>query len=55
VRDVVVDGRIVLRAGRSTLVDEDALARRAHEAHERVVARAGLPHHHRWPTRRLDA
>ncbi|WP_157216921.1 amidohydrolase family protein [Flavisphingomonas formosensis] len=42
VRDVVVDGRIVLRNGRSTLVDEEELARRATEARDALLARSGV-------------
>lgn len=39
VRDVIVDGRIVLRNGRSTRVDEVELAREAERARERLLAR----------------
>jgi 5-methylthioadenosine/S-adenosylhomocysteine deaminase len=42
VRDVLVDGRIVVRDGRSTLVDEEELARRAGEAQAALLARSGL-------------
>jgi 5-methylthioadenosine/S-adenosylhomocysteine deaminase len=42
VRDVIVDGRIVVRDGRSTLVDEEELARRAGEAQAALLARSGL-------------
>jgi len=37
VRDVVVDGRIVVRDGRSTLIDEDELAARAAEVSARIL------------------
>lgn len=42
VRDVVVDGRMVVRAGRCTLVDEAALAARAADAQRRLLRDAGL-------------
>ncbi|MHB8286377.1 MAG: amidohydrolase family protein [Caulobacteraceae bacterium] len=42
VRDVVVDGRIVVRDGRSTLVDEAELAAHAREAQAALLRRAGL-------------
>jgi 5-methylthioadenosine/S-adenosylhomocysteine deaminase len=42
VRDVVVDGRIVVRDGRSTLIDEVALAAEAREAQRRLMKDAGL-------------
>ena len=42
VRDVVVDGRIVVRGGRSTVVDEAALAAEAAEAQRRLMRDAGL-------------
>ena len=42
VRDVVVDGRIVVRAGRSTVVDEAALAAEAAEAQRRLLRDARL-------------
>lgn len=40
VRDVIVDGRIVLRDGRSTMVDEAELARAARAARERLHRRS---------------
>ncbi len=43
VRDVLVDGRLVVRGGRSTLVDEAALASEAAEAQHRLLRDAGLP------------
>jgi 5-methylthioadenosine/S-adenosylhomocysteine deaminase len=42
VRDVLVDGRIVVRDGSSTLVDEAALAAQAREAQQRLIKDAGL-------------
>lgn len=42
VRDVVVDGRIVVRDCRSTLIDEAALAAEASEVQRRLVRDAGL-------------
>jgi len=42
VRDVLVDGRVVVRNGRSTLVDEGALARRAGEAGAALLKRSGI-------------
>lgn len=42
VRDVVVDGRIVVRDGASTQVDEAELAARAREAQAALLGRAGL-------------
>jgi len=42
VRDVVVDGRVVVRDGASTTVDEEALAAAAVEAQASLFRRAGL-------------
>ena len=42
VRDVVVDGRIVVRGGASTQVDEVELAARAREAQASLLSRAGF-------------
>jgi 5-methylthioadenosine/S-adenosylhomocysteine deaminase len=42
VRDVVVDGRIVVRDGRSTLIDEAALAAEAMAAQDRLLRDAGI-------------
>ena len=42
VRDVVVGGEVVVRRGRSTLLDEAEVMAKAHEAAERVVGAAGL-------------
>jgi 5-methylthioadenosine/S-adenosylhomocysteine deaminase len=42
VRDVIVNGRVVIRGGRSTTVDEDELRRDARRARARLLERAGL-------------
>lgn len=49
VRDVVIDGRIVLRDRRCTTVDTDSLADRARRAHDDLLDRAGLTVPRRWP------
>jgi 5-methylthioadenosine/S-adenosylhomocysteine deaminase len=49
VRDVVVGGEVVVRAGRSTRVDELALAAEARAASRAIVERAGIEIPHRWP------
>ncbi|HEY9556415.1 MAG TPA: amidohydrolase family protein, partial [Acidimicrobiales bacterium] len=49
VRDVVVGGDVVVRDGRSTRVDELALAAAAKDASRAIVARAGIEIPHRWP------
>ena len=48
VRDVVVDGRIVVRDGRCTTVDEDELRRTAREVQRGLLARAGIEVPHPW-------
>ena len=48
VRDVVVDGRIVVRDGRCTTVDEDELRRTAREVQRALLARAGIEVPHPW-------
>jgi len=48
VRDVVVDGRIVVRDGRCTTVDEDELRRTAREVQRGLLARAGIEVPHTW-------
>jgi 5-methylthioadenosine/S-adenosylhomocysteine deaminase len=53
VRDVVVDGEIVLRDGRCTKVDEDALAAQAIPVREALFARAGVTPRSTWPV--IDA
>ncbi len=49
VRDVVVDGHIVVRDGRCTRVDEDALAAEARGAQRALFERAGIERQSRWP------
>lgn len=49
VRDVLVDGRAVVRDGRCTTVDEDDLRERAARHQHDVLARAGLSIPQRWP------
>ncbi|MBM3521742.1 MAG: amidohydrolase family protein [Alphaproteobacteria bacterium] len=46
---VVVNGRIVLRGGRSTLVDEAAVIAEAHASAMRVASRLGLAQPGLWP------
>jgi 5-methylthioadenosine/S-adenosylhomocysteine deaminase len=54
VRDVVVGGEVVVRDGRSTRVDEAALAAEARRASRALLARAGIDVPHRWPVVRCD-
>ncbi|GLW97131.1 amidohydrolase family protein [Microtetraspora sp. NBRC 16547] len=49
VRDVLVDGRIVVRDRRLTTVDTGALRREAAERSAALLRRAGLDVPHRWP------
>jgi 5-methylthioadenosine/S-adenosylhomocysteine deaminase len=49
VRDVFVDGRMVLAEGRATTVDEDDLRAEAAAHQAAVLARAGLTVPQRWP------
>jgi 5-methylthioadenosine/S-adenosylhomocysteine deaminase len=49
VRDVVVDGRVVVRDGRCTTVDSDSLRAAAVEAGAALLRRAGLSATTRWP------
>ena len=51
VRHVVIDGRVVVRDGRCTGVDEDALADAARAAAPALRARAGVPVTSAWPNR----
>jgi 5-methylthioadenosine/S-adenosylhomocysteine deaminase len=51
VRDVVVDGRVVVRDGRCTTVDIDALRDAAADAAGRLCRRAGINPRPRWPVR----
>ncbi len=49
VRDVVIDGRVVVRDGRCVTVDVDALAAEAEGAGRRLLERAGLRPEPKWP------
>ena len=49
VRDVVIDGKVVVRDGRCTTVDVEELRREAVTAARRLVERAGLRPRARWP------
>jgi 5-methylthioadenosine/S-adenosylhomocysteine deaminase len=49
VRDVIVGGEIVVRDGRCTNVDEDALVEEAQRAQEALFARAGVSRRPAWP------
>lgn len=49
VHDVVIDGRVVVRDGHSTTLDEAELYTRAANAGRRLAQRAGLPVGSRWP------
>jgi 5-methylthioadenosine/S-adenosylhomocysteine deaminase len=49
VRDVLVDGKVVVRDGVCTTVDLDALRPELQAAHEGLLARAGVTVPHRWP------
>ena len=49
VRDVLVDGHVVVRDGRCTTVDESDLAARAAAHQAAVLERAGLTIPQRWP------
>jgi 5-methylthioadenosine/S-adenosylhomocysteine deaminase len=49
VRDVLVDGRVVVRDGMCTTVDADQLRQQAEEHQAKVLARAGLTIPQRWP------
>lgn len=51
VRDVVVDGEIVLQDGHSTKVDEQALMEAATERHEALLKASGLTVPSPWPKR----
>ena len=54
VRDVIVGGEVVVRDGRSTRVDETALAAAAATAAPAIAARAGITVPHRWPVVECD-
>ncbi|MFF3664594.1 amidohydrolase family protein [Microtetraspora malaysiensis] len=49
VRDVLVDGKVVVRDRRLTTLDADALRREAAERSAALLRRAGLDVPHRWP------
>jgi 5-methylthioadenosine/S-adenosylhomocysteine deaminase len=49
VRDVVVDGQVVVRNARCTSIDEDALAQEARAASAALFARAGIERRPTWP------
>jgi 5-methylthioadenosine/S-adenosylhomocysteine deaminase len=49
VRDVVVDGQVVVRDGRCTKLDEDALVDAARDAQRSLFARAGITRRPAWP------
>ena len=50
VHTVLVDGRVVVENGHSTLVDEERLFARAQEMGESISARSGLPDKAKYPT-----
>ncbi len=49
VRDVVVDGQVVVRDGACTTVDLDTLRTELQAAHRSLLQRAGIEVPHRWP------
>jgi 5-methylthioadenosine/S-adenosylhomocysteine deaminase len=51
VRDVVVNGRVVVRGSRCETVDIDALRDAAHDASAQLLHRAGVDPRPRWPIR----
>ncbi len=50
VHTVVVEGRVVVEAGHSTMIDEDALWVDAQRRGEAIVGRSGLPDRSKFPT-----
>jgi 5-methylthioadenosine/S-adenosylhomocysteine deaminase len=54
VRDVVVDGRVVVRGGRCTRIDEDAVAAEARRAQPALFERAHIRRHTTWPVVTAD-
>ncbi len=50
VHTVIVDGRVVVEAGHSTMIDEDALWVDAQRRGEAIVGRSGLPDRAKFPT-----
>jgi 5-methylthioadenosine/S-adenosylhomocysteine deaminase len=55
VRDVLVDGHVVVRGGWCTTVDVDALRDEAAAAARALLARAGIAPQPRWPVLRREA
>ncbi|MGI5490811.1 amidohydrolase family protein [Microtetraspora malaysiensis] len=55
VRDVLVDGKVVVRDRRLTTLDADALRREAAERSAALLRRAGLDVPHRWPVVPADS
>ncbi|MFF4772175.1 amidohydrolase family protein [Microtetraspora fusca] len=55
VRDVLVDGRVVVRDRRLTMLDADALRREATDRSAALLRRAGLDVPHRWPVVPADS
>lgn len=51
VHTVLVDGRVVVEAGRCVTINEEKLWRDAQQAGEAVTARSGLPNKAKWPVR----
>ena len=51
VHTVVVDGRIVVEDGHSTMIDEAALWVEAQRRGEAIVSRSGLPDRAKFPVR----
>ena len=49
VRDVVIDGRVVVRDGQCMTVDVDSLREEAAAAGQRLLDRAGIRPRPRWP------
>lgn len=49
VRDVIVDGKVVVRDRRSTMVDEDALAAEVADARRSLLSRANITPTSPWP------
>ncbi len=49
VRDVVIDGRVVVEGGRCTTIDVTALAAEAADRRSRLIERSGIRPASRWP------
>ena len=49
VHTVLVDGKVVVEAGRMTTIDEDTFYQRCQRAGEAITARSGLPDKAKWP------